>query len=555
MSKAKINVLLVVASPPGSSRLMSDSEVRTIQESIELSRGRNQVNIIIRPAATIRDLSRALMNIPFDVVHISGHGYNTGLVLADEQGGMFLVKQDTLAELLSEYKSSLQCVILNACYSATQGALIAQEIPFTVMMDGPLTDKAAIKFSEGFYDALGAGRSIEFAFREGLRRIKFESSTLRLPRLIKLGEASLIEENTDRNITTRLSERIQLSAGKALIGLAIDLSGSMETSIHNKNGEDISRLEEVQRSLKDLMNNACESLRDNQTKNIQTYIDVFAYGFGLRTMPVCDLLSLMKASREVITKELTREVTEQYKREVEKTYGEFKGLASALQRLGFKGVIDAVSEFGKRQGETVVRRRVINKVKAQLEERLQKIGDITLSLEEVAEMWEEQGEILAHAKELIFGNTPIKEVLSAITGRFEREVQIRDKDTHLILLLVSDGKFTDIDPHPLLEKLRAMGVTIISCFLSDQDYTRQRVLVNAPEPHWSQDATLMFEIASTRNNDWEIFDSLLHDGWMIHPQAKLFVQLNHSEVLKEFVQIVLGPLEASDTERMLPRGW
>lgn len=553
MSDIPINVLLACANPLGTGRLLLDSEIRTVLEAVELSQARDHIHIVTCVATTIRDLSRALMKYDCNILHISGHGTNNGLVLADEQGGMRLVNQRVLAESLEVYQASLQCVILNACYSATQGVLLAQHVPFTVMIDGPLIDTVAIKFSEGFYDAIGAGKSIEAAFIQGQLRVKFDVPDARLPILLRQGETFPIEGTDVAHSQIKdKPEHIHLKDGKALLGFALDLSGSMEKNILNKKGGDVSRIEGVQQALKDLMETTRKGIRDNREKNVQTSVDIFAYGFGLRTMPVCDLLSLMKASQEVITDDVITRYREQFEQETKSKYGNVQGIGSILKRFGVDRLFEGVAE---RHGEAIVMRRILHDMMVPLQLHLQEIGDTTLSLEAVTDMWEQHGEVLGATKELVYGSTPVTEVLDAVTKRFEREMQTRDKKTDLLFLLISDGQFTGIDPLPLVERLHELGVIVISCLLSDQDQTSHRVLLNTPQPHWSNEARQMFDMASPLDDQSELYSLLLRDGWTLHPQAKLFVQLNQSDMLEEFIHGLLGSLKDPNSTRSLPRGW
>jgi hypothetical protein len=321
----------------------------------------------------------------------------------------------------------------------------------------------------------------------------------------------------------------------------------METSTLTTAGKDITRLEGVHQALKELMDKAREGIRASRDENIATAIDVFAYGFGLRIMPICDLLSLMRASRDVINDEVRSRYSSQYE--------DFKEVGNVLRRMGFGAVV----RFGENTLGGGIKagmmRRIVREMKAPLEDRLQLLGETTLSLEEVAQMWEEQGDVLSGAKELIFGNTPAKEMLTAVIERFEREMLTHDEDTHRVLFIVSDGQFTNIDVHPLAEKLHTTGVTVISCFLSEQDHANERELLMAPASHWGKDARLMFELASMLDEDSEIRDLLIRKGWTIYPNARLFVQLNHSVMLKEFVQTIVGPLESQRDLHLLPRGW
>ena len=559
MPRSIINVLLVFSNPHGTDPLRLQTEERAIRESVALSQNQKNIALTTCPAATIHDLSRALLNGTFQVIQISGHGSGSGLVLENEQGGQYLVHEPTLAELFQEYSSSIQCVILNACYSISQGSLISLGIPYTIAMEDSLNDNAAIEFSRGFYDALGAGKSVDFAYREGRRRIKFalpHTSASRLPRLLLQGEKSppvSRHQQTGRSVT--FPERGYFKAGEVLLGLAIDLSGSMIESIHNETGGHISRLESVRQSFKELIQDAYKSIRESRAKHIQTSVDVFVYGFGLRTNPVCDLLSLIKASRQVITKEAAEELTQEYRRKNQSKHKGYEGTDDLVRQLGLDGVARYVEGIAKRYTKAAARKYIWHKVKGLVEEQLVKIGDTTLSIEEVAQLWEDSEDVLSNAEELLFGDTPITEVLAAVAKRFERELRQRNKDTRPILLLVSDGKYSKVDSFPIIKKLRALGVTIVSCVVTERDIGYPRTLLDAPAPGWEQGTNLLFEMASTMEEGSEVKKFLLQKGWVVYPDAKLFVQANHSDILKEFVGVTLSLLEKPEEVQSLPRGW
>ncbi|WP_228060119.1 CHAT domain-containing protein [Plectonema radiosum] len=65
----------------------------------------------------------------------------------------------------------IECVILNACYSEVQATAISQYIPYVIGMNKAIGDKAAIEFVVGFYSALAAGESIDFAYKLGCNAI------------------------------------------------------------------------------------------------------------------------------------------------------------------------------------------------------------------------------------------------------------------------------------------------------------------------------------------------------------------------------------------------
>jgi hypothetical protein len=95
-----------------------------------------------------------------------------GLVLEDEIGQPKLVGTEALAALFKLFADTIECVVLNACYSDAQAQAIAAHVPYVVGMRRQIGDKAAIEFAVGFYDALGAGRDVEFAYRYGCNAIQ-----------------------------------------------------------------------------------------------------------------------------------------------------------------------------------------------------------------------------------------------------------------------------------------------------------------------------------------------------------------------------------------------
>jgi hypothetical protein len=127
-------------------------------------------------------------------VHFSGHGVGVatvnnsapsarkltvvseaapeGLMFEDAIGQPQLVSGEAIATLFALFADQVECVVLNACYSATQAEAISQHIPYVVGMNRSIGDQAAIEFSIGFYDALLAGRPVDFAYKLGCSAIQ-----------------------------------------------------------------------------------------------------------------------------------------------------------------------------------------------------------------------------------------------------------------------------------------------------------------------------------------------------------------------------------------------
>jgi AAA-like domain/CHAT domain len=159
-------ILILAANPKNSGRLRLDEELREIDEGLTRARKRSQFELIQRWAVRPRDVQRAILEVSPYIVHFSGHGTgDDGLALEDETGQIKFVTAEALAGLFELFATEIECVVLNACYSEVQAKAISQHIPYVVGMNQAVGDKAALAFSVGFYDALGAGKSIEFAYK------------------------------------------------------------------------------------------------------------------------------------------------------------------------------------------------------------------------------------------------------------------------------------------------------------------------------------------------------------------------------------------------------
>lgn len=171
------NILAVFANPRGSDQLRLSAEDRVIRECLKLSPFRDNFTLEILHAATIHDVRRMLLVGDFQIVQFSGHGTGRELVLENALGEPQPIPPEALAECLSAYSPPIECVIFNACYTDVQGELVSVRVPFTVGINGAISDEAATEFARGFYDAIGAGKDFEFAFQEGCRCVNLTGLT------------------------------------------------------------------------------------------------------------------------------------------------------------------------------------------------------------------------------------------------------------------------------------------------------------------------------------------------------------------------------------------
>ncbi|MEO1391415.1 MAG: CHASE2 domain-containing protein [Cyanobacteria bacterium J06634_5] len=165
---AKKKILILAANPKNTSRRRLDEEVRDIDSGVQRALFREQFEVVTKFALRTGDIQRALLDEEPAIVHFSGHGAAAnGLIVEDKNGKAKLVSTQALARLFKFFKDDVECVVLNACYSEEQAEAIREHIDYVVGMEGDITNQEAIRFSTGFYDALGAGRSYADAAEMG----------------------------------------------------------------------------------------------------------------------------------------------------------------------------------------------------------------------------------------------------------------------------------------------------------------------------------------------------------------------------------------------------
>ena len=236
-------ILFVAANPQCTDRLSLDEEAKEIRQGLERSSGRDRFEIITRWAVGAEELRRSLLDISPQIVHFSGHGAGAdGLMLHAGEGQAKLASGAALANLFELFADEIECVLLNACYSEAQAKAIHQHVDYVIGMTRAVGDRAAIKFSVGFYDALGAGRPYDIAYKFGCSAIDFEDVVQSLtPVLMARGEAAveaaisddatsvkantnepLISESRDIFLTPPVSEEIP-SSGNDQVATGVSL--------------------------------------------------------------------------------------------------------------------------------------------------------------------------------------------------------------------------------------------------------------------------------------------------------------------------------------------
>lgn len=201
-------VLFLGANGRDTTRLRLSTEVRNIRQELEAAEALEAVQVMAELAVRPTDLQRLLLLHKPDVIHFSGHGadpsgktiaartdfsastsrefvssesassvipneFGGGLLLEDDVGAAVAVRPEVMTALLAivDRDVPLQCVVLNACFTAEQADAIAEYVDCVIGTARAIDDDAAIAFATAFYRAIAHGKSIGAAFELGRNEI------------------------------------------------------------------------------------------------------------------------------------------------------------------------------------------------------------------------------------------------------------------------------------------------------------------------------------------------------------------------------------------------
>ncbi len=181
-----LRILGMIASPSDLEPLDVERERRRVEDALAGLCREGLVELTWLEGQTWRDLQRALRGGPWHVFHFVGHGgfdanRDEGvIVLADDDGRARYLLAGELARLLAVHRT-LRLAVLNACegargggrdiFSSTASILVRRGIPAVLAMQYAITDRAALEFARGFYEALADGLPVDAAVSEARQAV------------------------------------------------------------------------------------------------------------------------------------------------------------------------------------------------------------------------------------------------------------------------------------------------------------------------------------------------------------------------------------------------
>ncbi|HYR10770.1 MAG TPA: TIR domain-containing protein, partial [Longimicrobium sp.] len=170
----KIHILFLAANSVNRA-LDLEWEIKRVEADLRAAKERDRLAFKLVSAATFDSMMQAMLDDSPTIVHFSGHGQTEGILLRNEAGQSQLVSGKALASLFKLFRETVNCVVLNACWSEPQARAIREHIPHVIGTRAEIADDNAVAFSTGFYKAIGAGRDVPFAYEMGLARVQAES--------------------------------------------------------------------------------------------------------------------------------------------------------------------------------------------------------------------------------------------------------------------------------------------------------------------------------------------------------------------------------------------
>jgi TIR domain len=286
-----------------------------------------------------------------------------------------------------------------------------------------------------------------------------------------------------------------------LAGILIDVSASMvSSSLRSEPGGAprdgsqpgvTTRIQSVSRALDDLVARGAEHSRQGSTGTIAPLLKLFMYGFGFG--------------------------------------GALSTVLSAL--FGSKGEKPKVRDLLALPGES----------------------SSTVGIDQLAQRWLEYRRNVESMLPDMLGDTPMASAMRTAQGRFARELSTAAYAPNPMLLIISDGEPTPEEGisnpaatvREVAREMKAAGVTIISCLLTKDDIAQPRRLYASADPSWPAGASLLFDCASEIPPSSPFHYLLSEFNWSLDHGARLFAQINHTDVLSEFSKLVLSRLPSS----------
>jgi len=160
--------------------------------------------------------------------------------------------------------------------------------------------------------------------------------------------------------------------------------------------------------------------------------------------------------------------------------------------------------------------------------------EVTRSIKDIANILPDTLEQEIYSDKFMFGVTPIYNAIKKASLRF---MDVNFSQHQKILLIISDGEFSEGSLPEATNLLKDSGVTIISLHISNKNIISR--LVEKAGKNWTKGAKTMLEMSSTSSEGDGASHALAKLDYKLEYGKKLFIQVNHSQAIEDILDVLL----------------
>jgi hypothetical protein len=133
----------------------------------------------------------------------------------------------------------------------------------------------------------------------------------------------------------------------------------------------------------------------------------------------------------------------------------------------------------------------------------------------------------------------MRQGMQVVKNRFQEEFRKFPGMPRSALIIVSDGESTDGLPTMESREMQHLGTTVVGAYLTSNDVAGPKKRYDKPLDSWPDGARTLFEMSSPVGEDGTALALLQAKGWEASFESRLFIQLNQSQIMSEFMSAIL----------------
>ena len=152
---------------------------------------------------------------------------------------------------------------------------------------------------------------------------------------------------------------------------------------------------------------------------------------------------------------------------------------------------------------------------------------------------------MENTEPFIYGETPLNTSLNQALYIFS---SAQYKENRKFLFVLSDGMPTDRG-RPRTDKLKHLDVQTVSCYITSNYIENPRQLFSTQRTNWDKATKFMFNLSSEKKTQEIPRTVFVKKDWHVDEtsnRTKLFVQINHPDLLRDVTDLVRNVITSKD---------